>query len=127
MLINDFTKFVENWRLANINPKKKELQVFLNDRVKLIKQMQSSNKFDEAKQVKAIREQKFVNSIIDLDTEYGLFMDHVERKLNEALAQYADYINNGGKLREQNNFLKERLETMDKREMIYLELLKNRR
>lgn len=127
MLIIDFKKFVENWRLATINPKKKELQVFIEDRINSIKKIQGSKDFNSANNSKAIKEQKFINAIIDLDSEYDSFLKYVDRKLNKALSHYEDYIVNGAKLREQNNFLKERLATMDERELMYLELLKNKR
>ena len=125
MLITDFNKLVKNWKLSNINPLKKELKVFLDDRVLSIKKLQSHG-FNEANNAKAIKEQKFINSIVDLDSAYDSFMDHVEQKLDKSLKQYIDYINNGAILRQQNEFLKERLEIMDKRELMYLELLKRK-
>jgi hypothetical protein len=126
MIITDFQTMVSNWRLAVIEPKKKELHLFVSDRVKQIKQAQSA-KYNEAQTAKAIKEQKFINSIIELNTEYELFMTHVDKKMNGIVNQYADYVNNGAELREQNRFLKERLEIMDKRELTYLELLTKRK
>lgn len=126
MLIIDFKKLVQNWRLANINPLKKDLKVFLDDRVTAIKKLQSGA-YSEGNNAKAIKEQKFINAIVDLDSAYDQFMDHVEKKLDKSLDQYIDYINKGAELREQNEFLKDRLDIMDKRELMYLELLKRKR
>lgn len=126
MDIIELKTFVKNFRLASIDPAKGKLKFYLEDRTKKVKQVQSNRNISDEQMRKAIKEQAFISSIVDLDTEYDNFMTSVENVLAKALYQYEDYILNGAKLREQNQFLRERLEIMDKRELEYLEILKNK-
>lgn len=126
MELIELKTYCKNWRLAQIDPARKELKVFLDDRALQIKKAMSRKEHNPERIKKAINEEKFLTSIVDLDQAHSDFMDSIENLIVKSLIQYEDYINNGTKLREQNKFLKDRLDIMDKRELTYLELLSNK-
>ena len=98
----------------------------MDERIAQIK-IAMAKSYDPAQVEKALKEERFLSAISDLETVNSQFMTSIETLINQALASYVDGINNGVKLREENTFLKERLEVMDKREFDYIELLKARR
>lgn len=127
MEVIELTKYCDNWKLAQINPVKKELSRFLNERSGQIKKVYSSKGSSMVQLEKANKEEKFISAIVDLETVYDEFMKSITRVIHKSLHQYAVGINDGGKLMEQNDFLRERLAIMDKRELTYLELLSKKR
>lgn len=123
MQIIDFKVFVKNWKAAHIEPSRKRLEAFVKERAKAVKKVQSGNP-TEPELAKAVKEEKYIAAIIELDEVYSEFVEFVDRKLNDILIQYADTVNEGAKIMDENEFLKSRLKIMDEREFKYLELLK---
>ncbi|HUX78205.1 MAG TPA: hypothetical protein VMW10_00445 [Alphaproteobacteria bacterium] len=126
MEIITLSKYCDTWRTAKIIPAKEKLKSYMDERIAQIK-IAMAKSYDPAQVEKALKEEKFLSAISDLETVNSQFMTSIETLINQALASYVDGINNGVKLREENTFLKERLEVMDKREFDYIELLKAKR
>ena len=127
MEILDFNKFASNWRMVAIDPVKEKLSVFLSNRANQIKLVHSNNKSTEDQLRKAVNEEAFISSIIELDETYSNFVDHVENKLQKVVSKFAKSCNDYTHIIEQNEFLKERIEIMEKREYQYLEIISNRK
>ena len=73
-----------------------------------------------------IREQDFMNAIIEVDEIFDKFFDLIDNKLQKNIECFSTYVLKGAQLQSENKFLKERLETMDKRELDYIEILKSK-
>jgi hypothetical protein len=123
----DLKTYVDNYKLAAINPVKEKVKVFLTKRANQIKLVHSSKNPSKSQIQKALNEQNFINAVIDLETEYSVLIDNVANMITQALGQYEDGIKNGADLRDKNNFLSERLKIMDDRELDYIEILKSKK
>ena len=117
----DLENYCENWQKARIKPKQKIVEQFIKERTQSIKRLMSTANTNNHH--KAVKEEEYLRAIIDLDTEYQEFLKSVSAIVWKCIQQYANQINDGGEIVKENNFLRDRLEKMDERELTYLQLL----
>ena len=74
---------------------------------------------------KANNEQNFINAILDMDVIHTNLLNNVNIHIHKCLQQYATYINKGGQLKSENQFLRERVRDLEARELEWIKIMRN--
>ena len=125
IVITDLKEFAKDYHDGQVAPRRKELAKFISARMQQIKKV-TSNRFAELEDLnKANKEHDFLNAISELDKAQSIFMDKIHTHIHKCLSQYAFYINQGASIKIENEFLKERLNSLEKREDEWIKILRD--
>lgn len=126
IIITDLAKYCDHFHRAEIEPRRKELSNYMKKRIQQVKEINSRRGASMESLEKANTEQNFINAIIDMDVIHTQLLNSVNIHIHKCIQQYATYINKGGQLEAENQFLRERVAHLEKREDEWIQIFKEK-